>query len=44
MNKDNEDVCSMCEGDGYITRDYETGDCICCEGRGFIIKEDYEEC
>lgn len=33
--------CSLCDGLGYMTdENYETGDCIVCEGRGFILVDD----
>lgn len=34
------EVCELCEGDGYMTKDYETGDCPTCEGTGYITLTD----
>lgn len=32
--------CTLCDGRGEMTEEYETGDCPSCDGAGFKLKED----
>jgi RecJ-like exonuclease len=39
-----EEECTLCGGRGDMTNEnYETGDCIACDGTGFVLVFDYEQ-